>query len=117
MTESPPRLNYHRTDSSTSAFLHNVETSGIAGAGLTYVLTPENQRSNTTLGDTVLHRDINIIQGFFLEFVLTFILTLAVYAAKDTGRKCEGYDVSLAYGFAVTVCHLVGVSLTYALSQ
>lgn len=84
---------------------------GIAGASLTYALTPEASRSNTTLGDTVLSVHISTIQGLFIEFLLTFILTLAVYAAKDPGRSCRGYDVSLAYGFAVMVCHFVGVSL------
>lgn len=85
---------------------------GIAGASLTYALSPEASRSNTTLGDTVLSVHISTIQGLFIEFLLTFILTLAVYAAKDPGRNCRGYDVSLAYGFAVMVCHFVGYKHT-----
>ena len=38
------------------------------------------------------------------------MLTMAVYAARDPGRRCDGYDVPLSYGFATMVCHFVGVS-------
>ncbi|XP_028402733.1 lens fiber major intrinsic protein-like isoform X2 [Dendronephthya gigantea] len=79
---------------------------GISGAALTYALTPSRLRH--TLGDTVLHEDMSTMQGLFVEFILTLILTLAVYATRDAGRKCEGYHSSLAYGFAVVSCYLVG---------
>lgn len=80
---------------------------GISGAGLTYALTPSTSRYS--LGDTVLNENVSTIQGLFVEFILTFILSLTVYATKDPGRKCRGYDSSLAYGFAIVVCYLVGV--------
>ncbi|XP_028402732.1 aquaporin AQPcic-like isoform X1 [Dendronephthya gigantea] len=83
---------------------------GISGAALTYALTPSRLRH--TLGDTVLHEDMSTMQGLFVEFILTLILTLAVYATRDAGRKCEGYHSSLAYGFAVVSCYLVGYKYT-----
>ena len=83
-------------------------TPGISGAALTYALTPSP--SSHTLGDTVLHEDMSAVQGLFVEFILTFILTLTVYTARDPGRKYENYHTSLAYGFAVVMCYLTGVS-------
>lgn len=85
------------------------EILGISGAALTYALTPSILRHS--LGDTVLHENMNTIQGLFVEFILTLVLTLTVYASRDTGRKCEGYHSSLAYGFATVSCYLVGVSV------
>jgi glycerol uptake facilitator-like aquaporin len=54
---------------------------------------------------------MSTIQGLFVEFILTFIVTLTVYAAKDDGRKCKRHHTSLAYGFAVVMGNLVGVSV------
>lgn len=85
-----------------------MDTLGISGAGLTYMLTPPSLRFN--LGDTFLHDDVSAIQGLFIEFILTLIFTLSVYAATDI-RHSKGYLRSLFYGFAVTLCSLIGVSI------
>jgi glycerol uptake facilitator-like aquaporin len=53
---------------------------------------------------------MSTIQGLFLEFILTFILTLSVYSAADNGRKYERYHLSIIYGLAMVMCNLVGVS-------
>lgn len=85
-----------------------MDTLGISGAGLTYMLTPPSLRFN--LGDTFLHDDVSAIQGLFIEFILTLIFTLSVYAVTDI-RHSKGYLRSLFYGFAVTLCSLIGVSI------
>ena len=82
--------------------------SGISGAALTYALSPSS--SLLYLGDTILNEDMSTIQGLFLEFILTFILTLSVYSAADNGRKYERYHLSIIYGLAMVMCNLVGVS-------
>ena len=81
---------------------------GISGAALTYALTPSS--SPPHLGDTILNKDMSTIQGLFVEFILTFVLTLTVYSASGLGPKFERYHSSLMYGLAVVMCNLVGVS-------
>lgn len=81
---------------------------GISGAALNYALIPSPSRHS--LGDTILHEDMSTMQGLFVEFILTFVLTFTVYATRDPGRQCEAYHASLAYGFAGAMCYLVGVS-------
>ena len=83
---------------------------GISGAALTYALTPSS--SLLYLGDTILHKDMSTMQGLFVEFILTFVLTLTVYSASGLGPKFERYHSSLMYGLAVVMCSLVGYKYT-----
>ena len=53
--------------------------------------------------------DVSDIQAFGIEAVLTFVLLLAIFAATDAARKHRGFEIPLAIGSAIVICHLVGV--------
>jgi hypothetical protein len=89
-----------------TTYLNNL---GIAGSAMLYGLTPSTKRG--TLGATVPTPGVNTGQAFGIEFVLTFLLVLTVFACTDHKRQHYGYEVPLAIGFCVTVCHLIGVSV------
>ena len=85
-------------------------TAGIAGAGVTYGLTPEGRRGG--LGSLALPKDVTLAQGFFWELILTMLLVFTVLGStsSDHKRKDFGYGNALAIGISVTVAHLIGVS-------
>ena len=62
------------------------------------------------LGVTSLAPDVSPGQAVGVESVLTFILLLTIFAASDSSRKLLGYEVALAIGVAVFICHSAGVS-------
>jgi len=82
---------------------------GIAGSALLYILTPPSKRG--LLGATIPAEGVGIGEAFGIEFVLTFLLVLTVFACTDPKRQHYGYEVPLAIGFCVVVCHLTGVRI------
>ncbi|EDO41124.1 predicted protein [Nematostella vectensis] len=83
---------------------------GIAGSAMLYGLTPVDKRG--TLGATVPNAGVSTGQAFGIEFLLTFLLVLTIFATTDAKRNHYGYEVPLAIGLCVTVCHLVGIRFT-----
>ena len=73
-----------------------------------YGLTPENIRGN--LGVTV--PSIDLLPAFGIELFMTFILVFVICAAIDSDRGHRGYEIPLATGVCVFVCHMVAVSIT-----
>ena len=42
---------------------------------------------------------------------MTFLLILTIFAVTDSDRQHRGYEIPLAIGIAVFICHMVGVSI------
>jgi glycerol uptake facilitator-like aquaporin len=64
-----------------------------------------------TIGLTLLNKDISPIQGFTIEFILTYVLVLCIYACIDTRRKDLNGSFPLSIGFSVVVGALIGVMI------
>lgn len=80
------------------------------GSLLLMVATPETFRG--TLGTTGLSISISSGQGFLMEAVYTFLLTLVVQAVCDPQRKDIRGLGPLAIGLSITACHLSGIKYT-----
>lgn len=71
-------------------------------------MTPEEIQGN--LGMTLLHSQVEPIQGLFIEALITFVLVLTVCGVCDDLRKDIKGSAPLAIGLSITVCHLMAVS-------
>lgn len=78
---------------------------GIAGAGLTYLLTPTDKQG--TLGSVSTVLEVSVTQAFFMELVLSLILTHVVLMCSD---QKEGNTGAIVIGLAYSTLHFVGVS-------
>ena len=85
----------------------------IAGAAILRALEPSGLNSN--LGTPALATGISVLQGFFIEFILVFVLVLVVFASCDERRVDVGGSVPLQIGVAIGMCHLWAVSQTFVL--
>ena len=81
------------------------------GAGLTYLLT--NSGARNTLNSLPRDLHVNNAQAFFMELILTMILTHIVLMVNDERSKVEGNVDSLSIGLAYAALHFVGVSLVF----
>ncbi len=61
------------------------------------------------IGCTLLHEDVDVWQGFLLEFIITFQLVFMVFATIDGSRKDVQGSAAVAIGFSVTCGLLYGV--------
>lgn len=76
------------------------------GAGLHCLLTPDDQQ---TFG-TSLHPTISVWRGFFIEFMLSFFLTLA-YVSRDTKNGKKNYaESAIIIGLTYIALNAIGVS-------
>ena len=56
-------------------------------------------------------------KGFLIEFVITFVLVLTVYAAAaDEDNEVKG-SAPLAIGLAITIAHLFAVRISISYNQ
>lgn len=85
----------------------------MAGAAMLKGLTPESVRGN--LGLTTVNPGLTREQAFGVEFMITMILVLTVFASCDSRRTDLNGSAPLAIGFAVTLCHLFAVSMFHRL--
>lgn len=83
-------------------------TGAMAGAGILKGLTPTNVEGN--LGLTSISTGLTREQGFGVEFMVTMILVLTVFASCDVKRTDLNGSAPLTIGFSVTLCHLFAVS-------
>lgn len=79
----------------------------IAGAGLLRSLTPESQQGG--LGTTTLSDGVSAGMGFGIEFFITMLLVLTVFATVDSKRNDHGGSFPLTIGLSVTTGHLWAV--------
>ena len=80
----------------------------ISGAAILLGLTPGELRGS--LGLTTLNGAVTVEQGFGIEFLITFVLVLTVFACCDGKRTDNNGSAPLTIGFSVTLCHLFAVS-------
>ena len=81
------------------------------GAGLTYLLTNDGGRE--ALNSLPTDLEVNNAQAFFMELILTMILTHTVLMVNDERSIVEGNVDSLSIGLAYAALHFVGVSLVF----
>lgn len=84
----------------------------IVGAGILKALTPEDMHG--ALGQVLVQSKLNPVQGFGVEFLLTFVLVLTVFAVCDDHRGDLKGSAPLAIGLSVAACHLFGIKYTGA---
>jgi len=96
-----------------------VQTVGaIVGAALLLVLTGQLKSDSPSIGAVGLNADgpVSAGAGFGIEFFITFVLVLVVYAAaadENNAGSVKG-SAPLAIGFAISIGHLFAVPLTGA---
>ncbi|KAL5022665.1 hypothetical protein ScPMuIL_001820 [Solemya velum] len=84
----------------------------IIGAGVLRGLTPEEHRH--ALGATLLHSSVDGGKGFGVEFFITIVLVLTIFATSDKKRRDLNGSFPLTIGLAVAMCHLFAVPYTGA---
>ncbi len=82
----------------------------IIGAGILKGLTP-SASYNGTYGTPTLQNGANAAQGFGIEFCITFMFVLAIFASVDGNRTDIAGSVPLTIGLALTIGHLWAVSI------
>jgi len=88
----------------------------IVGAALLMVLTGQESSESPSIGAVGLNATVSAGAGFGIEFFITFVLVLVVYAAaadEDNAGSVKG-SAPLAIGFAISIGHLFAVPLTGA---
>ena len=88
---------------------------GIAGALVLKLLTPDFPNDDTvmlrpSLGAVGLMDKVTVIQGFFVEFFITFVFVFVIFSAVDPFREDLGGSVPLTIGLTIGMCHLLAVS-------
>lgn len=96
----------------------------IVGAGTLYMATPRHSDSNTTtsfnpnptLGTSAPPGDgsVDVFQVLMIEYNITFLLVLTVFATVDKRRTGFAGSGPLAIGLSVTLGHLWAVPFTGA---
>lgn len=81
---------------------------GIAAAALIAALTPFGGSRQVA---TKLGTDVNFAQGVFIEAFLTAVLVLTILMLAAEKHKAT-HMAPIGIGFAILVCHLVGVEWT-----
>jgi MIP family channel proteins len=82
----------------------------ISGSFILINIAPEAARSNLSV--TQVHPEINLIQAFGVELIITFILVFTIFSCVDARRKDLHGSFPLQIGLAVTVGGLFGGKFT-----
>jgi len=82
----------------------------IAGAGILKSLTPDSLHHS--LGQTTVNPQLNPVQGFGVEFLITFVLVFVIFAVTDDNRSDITGSVPLIIGLTVSTCHLFAIPYT-----
>lgn len=83
---------------------------GITGAAVLKAVTPE--AATGTLGLSMVNDQITPVQGFGVEFLITFVLVFTVFGVCDGFRLDVKGSAPLAIGLSVATCHLFAVKYT-----
>merc|ERR1712051_848526 len=88
---------------------------GVAGAGILSAVVPVTVRGRGGLGlGTTALSHVTPAQGFGIEFLITMVLVLVVFAAaadENNSASVKG-PAPLAIGLSITTCHLFAIPLT-----
>ncbi|CAG5116138.1 unnamed protein product [Candidula unifasciata] len=82
----------------------------MTGAAVVWFLVPPSWRGN--LGSTVFHEDVTLVQGFFIEFISTFILMMGVFATADRYRTDHSGSLPLTIGLIIFMSNAWAGKLT-----
>jgi len=91
---------------------------GVVGAGVLRAITPSSVRgygnSEGGFGVTNPADGVNAGQAFAVEFIITMVLVLVVFAAAADANNAPSVKGSapLAIGLSITTCHLYAIPLT-----
>ncbi|CAH1780060.1 unnamed protein product [Owenia fusiformis] len=85
---------------------------GIAGAVLLRAIVGEDNANS--LGATMVDSKLTYSQGFGIEFIITFILIMTVFAITDPARNDNLGSGPLHVGIAIGMGHLLAVPYTGA---
>lgn len=80
----------------------------IIGAGLLFGVTPVENHGKLGITAHTLHNQ----QAFGVEFLITFVLVITVFATCDSKRTDLNGSGPLTIGLSVTVCHLFAIPYT-----
>merc|ERR1711963_1135117 len=84
----------------------------LIGAALLLAISPKNRVGDPIPGITGFRPGLDAGQAFLIEFVITFVLLLTVYAAAaDDGNEVKG-SAPLAIGLAIGIAHLFAGPIT-----
>lgn len=89
---------------------------GLLGAALLKCLVPDDTRGQSSLGSTQLGVSVSLLQGFGIEFFISFVLVMVVFGAaadENNAANVKG-SAPLAIGLSITACHLFAIPLTGA---
>lgn len=89
---------------------------GLLGAALLKCLVPDDTRGQSSLGSTQLGDGVSLVQGFGIEFFISFVLVMVVFGAaadENNAANVKG-SAPLAIGLSITACHLFAIPLTGA---
>jgi MIP family channel proteins len=82
----------------------------IAGAGVLKAVTPDSLHDS--LGATTVNGKLNPVQGFGVEFLITFVLVFVIFSVTDENRADITGSIPLIIGLTVTTCHLFAIQYT-----
>jgi len=82
------------------------------GAGILYAVVPDTVRGAAGLGCTGVSPAISVGQAFGIEFMITMVLVLVVFAAAADANNSVKGSAPLAIGLSITTCHLFAIPLT-----
>jgi len=89
---------------------------GLLGAALLKCLVPDDTRGQSSVGSTQLGEGVSLLQGFGIEFFISFVLVMVVFGAaadENNAANVKG-SAPLAIGLSITACHLFAIPLTGA---
>lgn len=84
----------------------------VVGAAILYGLTPASHRESGSLGLTKVNPSLTGAQAFGVEFFVTLVLVLTVFASCDKKRRDLNGSFPLSIGLSVTMCHLFAIQYT-----
>ena len=82
----------------------------IVGSLILQNISPAEARGQLSV--TLVHADINVIQAFVVELIITFVLVFTIFSCVDSRRKDLHGSFPLQIGLAVAVGGLFGGPFT-----